>query len=393
MQDHSPKISVIIPLYNHEKYIKEAVYSVLDQTIADFELIIINDGSSDNSEEVVKSIKDDRIKYIYQENQGAHNTINRGIQLAQGEYVSILNSDDVYYKNRFEEALKILESDSSIHAVFSHLEFIDEKGDFLRYFRGAEDFWKDRNPGTPYKETNDIVLDLLAGNFLITTSNLFCRRSVFKDVGYFSNLKYTHDYEFFLRLCSRYKVYIIDLTLVKYRIHAFNTLKKNEAELSFEVGLVLTNFLLNYDIENIFKEGEERYNALLRLFNIINTYHSDKMMLILHLYATKYYRERGGIFKELTENTGNPFRIGCIDSFKSYNDFLHSAYEAWHKLEETSNRLGETNNKLIETNKELVGTREELVGTREELKILTQSHSYRLGRVLTWPLRKLLGKR
>lgn len=316
MNRNNPKISVIIPLYNHEKYIKEAIYSVLEQTFSDLELIIINDGSTDRSEDVVKSITDDRIKYIYQENQGAHNTINRGIQLAQGEYVSILNSDDVYYKNRFEEALKIFESDSSVYAVFSHLEFIDDKGDFIRYYRGAEDYWKDRFPGTPYNDTNDIILDLLAGNFLITTSNLICRRSVFKDIGDFSNLKYTHDYELFLRLCKHYKVFLIDIPIVKYRIHAFNTLKKNEAELSFEVGLVLTNFLLNYDVEYILKDGEDRYDAMLRLFNIINTYHSDKMMLILLLYAMKYHREKEAIFKELIENTENPFRIGCIDSFK-----------------------------------------------------------------------------
>src|SRR3972149_11032387 len=247
----NPKISVIIPLYNHEKYIREAVYSVLEQSIQDFELIIINDGSRDKSEEVVKSIKDDRIKYFYQENQGAHNTINRGIQLAQGEYVSILNSDDVYYKNRFEEALKVLESDSSIRAVFSHMEFIDEKGDFIRFSRGAEDNWKDKNEGTSFKGKNDVVIDLLAGNFLMTTSNLFCRRRVFKDIGYFSNLRYAHDYDFFLRLCSRFKVHVIESPLLKYRKHSSNTIIENEAAVTFEIGLVFANFFLNYDFKNI----------------------------------------------------------------------------------------------------------------------------------------------
>ena len=118
-----PKVSVIIPLYNHEKYVREAVYSVLEQTFSDFELIIINDGSKDRSEEVIKSIQDKRIKYFYQENRGAHNTINRGIKLAKGEYITILNSDDVYHTNRFEEFLKILEDDNNISAVFSHIEF------------------------------------------------------------------------------------------------------------------------------------------------------------------------------------------------------------------------------------------------------------------------------
>jgi len=379
----NPKISVIIPLYNHEKYIREAVYSVLEQSIQDFELIIINDGSRDKSEEVVKSIKDDRIKYFYQENQGAHNTINRGIQLAQGEYVSILNSDDVYYRNRFEEALKVLESDSSVQAVFSHLEFIDEKGEFIRYYRGAEDFWTDCNPGIPYKDTNDIVLDLLAGNFLITTSNLFCRRTVFKDIGDFLNLKYTHDYEFYLRLCSSYKVCIIDQPLMKYRVHALNTLKKNEAELSFEVGLVLTNFLLNYDIDNIFKEGEERYNALLRLFNIVNTYHSDKMMMMLLLYVMKYKGGREDVFKELTDNIENPFRKGCIDSFNGVFEMARNLAERDRQIAERDRQIAERDRQIAEKDSQIAEKDSQIAEKDSQIQRLLNSYSWKI----TKPLR------
>ena len=357
---HSPKLSVIIPLYNHERYIKEAIYSVLGQSFGDFELIIINDGSTDKSEEVVKSIKDDRIKYYYQENQGAHNTINRGIQLARGKYVSILNSDDVYYKNRFEEALKVLESDSSIRAVFSHMEFIDEKGDFIRFSRGAEDNWKDKNEGTSFKGKNDVVIDLLAGNFLMTTSNLFCRRSVFKDIGYFSNLRYTHDYDFFLRLCSHYKTYIMDIPLLKYRMHNLNTIKNNEAEVSFEVGLILANFFLNYDKENIFEDEVHNYNTMLKLFNSVNTYNADKMIMVLLIYATRNNLWKERLFKDLTQDTENSFRKICVDSFKA----------------------------RIDQRKALEELNERLVRAREELR---KSYSYRLGRVITWPLRKVLG--
>ena len=119
-----PKISVVIPAYNHEKYVEEAICSVLDQSVRDFELIIVNDGSPDHSEEVILGIRDERIRYFSQSNQGAHKAINRGIGLARGEFVSILNSDDAYHPERLGECLGILE-DASVHAVFSHAEFVD----------------------------------------------------------------------------------------------------------------------------------------------------------------------------------------------------------------------------------------------------------------------------
>lgn len=375
MQDHNPKISVIIPLYNHEKYIKEAICSVLEQTFSDLELIIINDGSTDKSEEVVKSINDDRIQYLYQENQGAHNSINRGIQLAHGEYVSILNSDDVYYKNRFEEALKILESDSSICAVFSHLEFIDENGEFIKFYRGAEDYWKDLYPETPYKGTNDIVLDLLGGNFLITTSNLFCRINVFKDIGYFTNLRYAHDYDLFLRLCSHYKTYIINAPLLKYRKHGANTIKENEAITTFEIGLVLSKFFLNYDFNDVFEDEKQRYEAMERLFYSINPNHSENMIIIILLYMMRNKDNKDQIFKELAENAENPFRKACIDGFKNYIDLWQSSQKAWKTSQEAWQSSQEAWQRLEKV--------------REELR---SSFSYRLGRALTWPVRKLLGK-
>jgi glycosyltransferase involved in cell wall biosynthesis len=313
----TPKISVIIPLYNHEKYIKEAVNSVLNQSFDDFELIIINDGSTDNSGEVIKKIQDKRIHYYYQENQGAHATLNRGIGLAQGTYISILNSDDMYYSTRFEKMVRILEHDSSVHAVFSHIEFIDGNGNSIRFKRGAEDNWLGRNPETSYKGNNHVILDLLAGNFLYTTSNLFCRKSVFDDIGYFSNLKYIHDYEFFLRLCYHYKVHIIEEPLLKYRFHESNTLNENYAIANFETGLVLSNFLITYDLENIFSNKDQASLALAKFFNSLNTYDTDKMIMTLLLFSLKYRKEIADNLLEIyTDNGDNPFRIACIDVLK-----------------------------------------------------------------------------
>jgi glycosyltransferase involved in cell wall biosynthesis len=386
MHKANHKLSVIIPLYNHEKFIKEAIHSVLEQSFSDFELIVINDGSTDNSEDVVKGIRDDRIKYFSQENQGAHNTINRGIHLAQGEYVSILNSDDVYYQNRFEDALKVLESDSSIYAVFSHIECIDGKGRFIRFIRGAEDNWIDRDPDTSFKGKNDLVLDLLAGNFLVTTSNLFCKKKVFDDIGYFLNLRYTHDYEFFLRLCYRYKAHIIETPLLKYRIHDFNTVKENEAEVDFEIGLILANFLLTCDLQNVLRHENDKYTAILKLFNSINTRQADRMIMVLLLSEIKVNDRKEWLFEELVGDSENSFRKGCLDSFRKYIDLWQNAQEAWGKW-------SEANDRLVEIDKELERTRGELERTRGEFSIFKTSYSYRLGRVLTWPVRKLLAKR
>jgi glycosyltransferase involved in cell wall biosynthesis len=86
-------VTIVIPAYNHEKYVGEAIRSVLDQTFTDFELIIINDGSPDHTEEEILKFKDGRIRYFSQENQGLSATLNRGIELARGEYFNFLPSD------------------------------------------------------------------------------------------------------------------------------------------------------------------------------------------------------------------------------------------------------------------------------------------------------------
>ena len=92
----SPKVTVVIPTYNRAHLIKDAVESVLNQTYQDFELIVIDDGSTDNTREVLAVYKD-KLTYIYQENQGRSSARNHGIELAQGEYIAFLDSDDVWF--------------------------------------------------------------------------------------------------------------------------------------------------------------------------------------------------------------------------------------------------------------------------------------------------------
>lgn len=347
-----PRVSIVIPLYNHEKFIEEAVQSVLGQSYEDFEVIIINDGSTDGSGEVVKGIGDKRIKYFSQDNRGAAETINRGIQLARGEFISVLNSDDIYDTHRLEECAGILDNDASLSAVFSHLEFIDGEGKFIKYLRGSEENWADHFPETSFKGERNIVLDLLAGNFLTTTSNLFCRREAFETVGYFSNLRYAHDYEFFLRLCYHQRVQIIEAPLVKYRIHSLNTVKENEPAVSFEVGLVLANFFLNYDLQKVIGAADQKYDAMLRFYKSVKTHGADRLIMTLLLFGTIYAGEKNEFLASLSSNSGDIFRRTSIDHFRREIDSWQTSQRLWDVIHKMEDKLGETERKLVETSDE-----------------------------------------
>jgi len=240
------KISVIIPAYNHEQYIEEAISSVLNQSCPDFELIIVNDGSTDFTEQKILSIHDPRIQYVSQPNRGAHFAINRGIALSQGEYISILNSDDVYLPKRLETCLNFLENNSDYEVVISTIEGIDSLG-------APADFWSEWYRETlSFFEEDKFYPSVFTRNIMISTSNLFARRRCFEECGGFRALRYTHDWDMLLRLAKRYRLHLIREKLLKYRVHHGNTIHEPDGELKvrFEVSWVIAENLkdLNADV-------------------------------------------------------------------------------------------------------------------------------------------------
>lgn len=321
-----PLISVIIPLYNHEKYIKEAVNSVLNQTVNDFELIIINDGSEDKSEEVVNGIRDSRIRYFAQLNQGAHNTINRGISIAQGEYVAILNSDDCYDSKRFEKCLDIFINNSSTDAVFSEIDYIDENGNSEKITLRAEENGEGIENSCSFKDSKILTLDLLAGNFLKTTSNLFCRKTCFETVGIFRNLRYAHDYDFFLRLSINCNVALIKDPLLKYRSHEDNTLKECKAATDLECSLVILDFLMKYDLGTFLTNIDP--TLLIKLFNSVNTYRAEKILFILMIFS-KLTKNRESALENFIRKPNDDFWVIARKYIENYHD-------GWQAREEIS---------------------------------------------------------
>ena len=169
-----PLVSVVIPVYNHEAYVGRAIESVLTQTYRNVQLIAIDDGSTDGSLKVVRSFDDPRLEVHHQRNRGAHNTLNRGLRLARGKYVSILNSDDIYDRRRLARFVGILERKPAVAACFSHIDVIDERERVVSRLDGAAHNPTWRPPGQSRTDRTDPLIDLLGGNYLAIYIDRIC---------------------------------------------------------------------------------------------------------------------------------------------------------------------------------------------------------------------------
>jgi glycosyltransferase involved in cell wall biosynthesis len=219
------RISVVIPAYNHERFVGPAVDSVLNQTWENLELIVVDDGSTDGTGAIVKAYSDPRLSYYYQENQDAFNTINRGMGLAQGEYITILNSDDIYAEDRLEKLIAI-QQESNAACLFTDVLPISDAGAVFTDLDFGWNVWHRKNREW-YFTCQDLYTAFLKGNFMVTTSNLFMTAEAVRQVGQFSSLRYLHDYDYIFRMMLAFPEqvrYVSDEQLLYYRIHDGNTL-------------------------------------------------------------------------------------------------------------------------------------------------------------------------
>ncbi len=222
-----PEVSVVIPAYNHEQFIGAAVESVLQQTVDDLELIVINDGSTDTTGDIVQSYTDPRIIYRYQDNQDAFNTINRGLKMARGRYVAILNSDDIYSLNRLERLID-MQGKTGAECLFTDVIPISDDDEEFTDPDFGWNIWHQKNRKF-YHQCGDVYVAFLKGNFMVTTSNLFLTAKAVEQVGTFCSLRYLHDYDYIFRVMRAFpgKVqYLDEDKLLYYRIHSGNTLSE-----------------------------------------------------------------------------------------------------------------------------------------------------------------------
>jgi len=189
MPNTRPRVSVVIPTYNYEIYIAEAVESVLAQTYQDFELIVVDDGSTDNTHSVLEPYLD-RITYLYQENQGRSLARNRGIQVAQGEYIAFLDADDWFLPHKLELQTHFLDEHPEAGMVAGGWVETDEQGKTLR--RGEPWHWK------PHLGLAECVMGVP-----VTPSTVQVRRCWLDAVGLFDeSLDWNEDQDLYLRLVA-----------------------------------------------------------------------------------------------------------------------------------------------------------------------------------------------
>lgn len=214
------KISVVIPLYNHEKYIIQALRSLKAQSLMPSEVIIIDDGSEDGSyQQCQRFLKEFKLQnkwhLISQSNQGAAATLNQGISMAKNDWIAILNSDDVYHPDR----LLILSELRRKRFAFTGVNFIYSSKAMERNLRFQRE-WYEKQISLGSRNLRRLILQ---GNLAVSTSNFFFAKSLFQEVGGFRNLRLFHDYDFLLRASAISLPQLISKKLLDYRVHPSNT--------------------------------------------------------------------------------------------------------------------------------------------------------------------------
>ena len=211
----TPIVSVVIPSYNHEKFVGECIQSVLNQTFQDFEIVVTDDGSSDRTVDVIESFNDPRIRlFKHSVNKGACIAANNCIQHAGGKYIAMLSSDDAWYPEKLELQVDYLNSHSNIAVVFGKVDWVDENSNLIT------------NPFFPdlglFEAKNRTRFEWLRYFFL--TGNCLChpcslvRAECYREVGMlnpaFGSLP---DLDFWIRICLKHNIHILDQRLIRFR--------------------------------------------------------------------------------------------------------------------------------------------------------------------------------
>ena len=215
---NKPSLSIIMPVYNSGQFLSSAVKSVLEQSFQDFELIVINDGSTDNSRQVIQSFNDRRIVYLENErNSGIVFSRNKGLKKAKGSFIGMLDADDIAYRDKFEKQIRFLTENPDFGMVGSWVRFINMQG---KRIRGG---WKLK--ATP----EEIPAIMLFKNYFLQSAVLY-RKECLDNFSFSEGFDILEDYLIWYHILKKHKAWNLPEYLVDYRIHGEGVTKKHRQD-------------------------------------------------------------------------------------------------------------------------------------------------------------------
>lgn len=258
MKTFNPKITIAIPVYNGSNFMKVAIDSAIAQTYKNKEILVVNDGSTDNGEtEKIALSYGNKIRYIKKENGGVATALNLAIKEMKGEYLSWLSHDDIYKPYKLErqiEVLNKLEDKNTI--IFSNVELIDEKGDIFCTTNYSNLL--------THEELCQGIYPVIKGT--VNGCALLISKKCFDKVGLFNEkLKTSNDYEMWLRLFKKFKSYLIEEPLIQYRVHKNQDTNKSPYTLK-EANNLWIDIINNLTIKEIKEWSFEPFNVYMDLY-------------------------------------------------------------------------------------------------------------------------------
>ena len=364
MNNNVPLISVVMITYQHEKYIAEAIHSVLNQTFEDFELVVVNDGSTDKTDEIIKEFQDGRIIYIYQENQGPSAATNNGILASSGKYIALMSGDDVCYPQRLEVQYKYL-NDYGKKIVFSWVDFINDDSQPFVGEHFAQSFFNHPNRN----QAEILNWFFMKGNYLCAVTAVM-EKEVLSEAGLFNLASIQlQDFAMWIKLVKKYDIYIIENQLVKYRIlprsSNLSSNPANSIRTIFELYQIHRNILDDIPI-NLFKSS---FTGLIKNPQFVeeSEYKLEKAFLYLN-HSVTWVQAIGAekLFSLLQDENS------LIVSKSRYNFDLPKLYELNKEVDltniKTEFQLNHTQSQLQQTQTELERSQSQLQQTQTELE-------------------------
>ncbi len=265
-------ISVIIPTYNREKTIVRAINSVLNQTYKDIEILVIDDCSTDNTEEIVRNLNEDKITYIkHTRNKGGGGARNTGIRLAKTGYVAFLDSDDEWLPEKIEKQLEVFhQSNDNLGLVYTGFQFIDEYGTIKKQ--------------TIPKERGDISLKILEGNCLGTTSTVLVRNKYLRGInGFDESLPSCQDWDLYIRLSTLCTFDFIEEPLVRYTSSRALECISNKKEMVILGHKKILEKYITHNLTRRIRAAHYYYRGLVFLYNV------DDIKLAFSSFLAAFY--------------------------------------------------------------------------------------------------------